>query len=285
MAADVTVVLPTLNRGPALRENLPTMLALERVSEIIVVDGGSTDDTVAVAEAANDPRLRVVHQAADRPGLSAAKNIGAEEATKDWIVIGEDDCWFPSDYAAVLREEADRHRADLVGAPWLHIGPAPVEGALEKARLDAVEFVGIDSHSTVPREPLVTPFIPAPCLIRRAVFERVRFDEGYLGNSYRQETAFCVEALRTGFTCVLTPETALYQRDHWEGGARAHGTLDALRYENSILRNNWRFLRKHGAWLHENGYMRRTPSREQLALLEERLRYRVGGTLAARLGR
>jgi glycosyltransferase involved in cell wall biosynthesis len=285
MSADVTVVLPTLNRADALRENLPTMLALERVSEIVVVDGGSTDDTVAVVEAPGDPRLRVVHQSPDRPGLSAAKNIGAEEATQDWIVVGEDDCWFPPDYAAILRDEADRRHADVVGAPWLHIGPEPVEGALERARRDAVEFVGIDSHSTVPRAPIVTPFIPAPCLIRRAVFERVRFDEGYLGNSYRQETAFCVEALRAGFTCVLTPETALYQRDHWEGGARAAGTLDALRYENSILRNNWRFLRRHGPWLHEQGYMRRPPSLTQLALVDERLRYRVAGTLAARLGR
>ncbi len=50
-------------------------------------------------------------------GVAAARNTGIEAAESEWVLFGEDDCRFPTDYAAVLRREAERHGADIVERP------------------------------------------------------------------------------------------------------------------------------------------------------------------------
>jgi glycosyltransferase involved in cell wall biosynthesis len=55
--------------------------------EILLVDGGSTDGTVAQAESltARDPRVRVVRAGNATPGRG--RNVGFQEATHDWIAL------------------------------------------------------------------------------------------------------------------------------------------------------------------------------------------------------
>ena len=76
----VSVVMPTLNEA----DNLPHVLAqLPALHELIVVDGESTDDTVAIALA--HPRTRVISQPAR--GKGDALRAGCEAATGDVIVM------------------------------------------------------------------------------------------------------------------------------------------------------------------------------------------------------
>jgi glycosyltransferase involved in cell wall biosynthesis len=53
--------------------------------EIIVVDDGSTDDTVAVLESYADKRLRIVKHSENR-GVCAARNTGTKHSSGRWIV-------------------------------------------------------------------------------------------------------------------------------------------------------------------------------------------------------
>ncbi len=76
----VSVVVPCHNAEPYLGRTLASICAQSwRDLEIIVVDDGSTDGSVAVAEGLGDPRLRVVRQAASG-GPSAPRNRGIAEA-------------------------------------------------------------------------------------------------------------------------------------------------------------------------------------------------------------
>lgn len=53
--AALSIIIPTLNAGSGLRHSLPPLAAfdsLDIVHEVIFADGGSTDDTHAIAEAA-----------------------------------------------------------------------------------------------------------------------------------------------------------------------------------------------------------------------------------------
>jgi glycosyltransferase involved in cell wall biosynthesis len=81
-ATRVSVVIPTLNeeRNVAwVLERLPDI-----VDEVILVDGRSTDDTVAVARATR-PDIRVVLETT--PGKGAALRAGFAAATGDYIVM------------------------------------------------------------------------------------------------------------------------------------------------------------------------------------------------------
>lgn len=78
----VTAVIPTLNEA----ENLPDVLANlpAEVTEVVIVDGRSTDDTVAVARRCR-PDAKIIHQ--DGKGKGNALDSGFRAATGDITVM------------------------------------------------------------------------------------------------------------------------------------------------------------------------------------------------------
>src|SRR5687767_6232476 len=77
----VTVVVCARNRGSVIGRCLDSVLAASP-AEIIVVDGNSTDDTVAVA------RARGVTVISDNgSGLGAARQLGASAAKNEYVVF------------------------------------------------------------------------------------------------------------------------------------------------------------------------------------------------------
>ncbi len=278
---DISFVVPSHNRRDALRQNLPALLELEGVLEVIVViDQRSNDGTeeMVSSEFGSDERVRLLRQPKD--GLSRARNAGCRIARGEWIVISDDDLRYPSDYGPTLKHVADEQAADIVGAPWLNISDKDLESTLAKAKSRRGGVPTIDDHSVVPAHELETPFMPAPALINRRVFQRVRFDENYGNTGWRDETDFFIQAMRSGFRCILTPATAMYQLDQWDGGSRR----PRLEYEWAAIKNNWRFLSRHGRWLTDQGHIK-SPTRGQLSFALSRLKLALVGFARARLKR
>jgi glycosyltransferase involved in cell wall biosynthesis len=277
---EITLVIPTYNRADALRTNLDSILGLKCVSEVIVVDDGSTDDTCEVCQDCADARLLVIGHPINK-GVATARNTGVTAASGEWVLFGEDDCRFPPDYAEILRAEAALHKADIVGAPLLHIAGTDAETTRIAELHPRSHESSMDDVDIFPFAPIETPFVPARALVRRSIFDRISFFEGFPVNGYREETDFFVQAARSGYRVMLTPNTYCYQLRTWRGGQ--HHTSSA-RYEYWALRNNWTFLHRHGRWLAEQGYIP-SASIAQADFIRKRCAMVVRGVLRERIAR
>jgi len=82
----VSIVVPCYQNGQTLERTIQSIQAQTIGDwELITVDDGSKDDTLAVLTklAENEPRMRVLHQ--ENGGVSAARNAGMTQATGKWI--------------------------------------------------------------------------------------------------------------------------------------------------------------------------------------------------------
>src|SRR5262249_49515606 len=91
----VSVIIPVFNRAAMLVEAVTSALAqTHRPIEIVIVDDGSTDDTVRVADELANDSVRVVHQANGGPG--AAREAGRRIARGELIQhLDSDDFLLP----------------------------------------------------------------------------------------------------------------------------------------------------------------------------------------------
>ncbi|MCH2197156.1 MAG: glycosyltransferase [Flavobacteriales bacterium] len=84
----LTVIIPTLNAEAQLNDCLKSLQPLSD-AEVILVDGGSADNTLAIAE--SYPFVQVIYFT-DKPGVYPAMNKGIDHAQGDWLLfMGADD--------------------------------------------------------------------------------------------------------------------------------------------------------------------------------------------------
>ncbi len=94
----ISVVIPTYNRADLVLEAVRSALAQDwSPLEVIVIDDGSTDDTVERLHALmeRDVRLRVIALDSNS-GASAARNLGISEALHDYVALLDSDNEFVS---------------------------------------------------------------------------------------------------------------------------------------------------------------------------------------------
>lgn len=81
----VTVLMPVYNGERYLADTMHSILSQSyRDFEFLIVDDGSTDQSLAIVESFNDPRIRIV-QNPERMKLSGALNRGIQESTGAYI--------------------------------------------------------------------------------------------------------------------------------------------------------------------------------------------------------
>ena len=93
----VTVVIPTYNEEKTIEECVRSLRDQTIPLEIIVVDDGSKDKTIAVSEAIGIRTFRQSHK-----GPGAARNLGARNATGNILVFIDADMTFDPDYVSEL---------------------------------------------------------------------------------------------------------------------------------------------------------------------------------------
>lgn len=91
--------------------------------ELIAVDDGSTDGSGEQLDmiATEDSRVKVFHQ--DNSGVSAARNLGLDQARGEWIVFVDGDDALRQNALEVISQSIKRHpSADLIGYRFDKVG-------------------------------------------------------------------------------------------------------------------------------------------------------------------
>ena len=98
----VSVIIPAYNTSHYIQRAMESSQRQSHTNvEIIIVDDGSNDDTLKIAQsyAENDSRVRVFHQ--ENSGVSSARNKGIRESNGEYIIFLDSDDWL-EDYAIEL---------------------------------------------------------------------------------------------------------------------------------------------------------------------------------------
>ncbi|MEQ9640209.1 MAG: glycosyltransferase family A protein [Alphaproteobacteria bacterium] len=160
----VSVVMPCFNGAAYVAEAMESILAQGHPSlEIVFVDDGCTDDSVAVARRV-EPSLRVLRQ--DNAGIAAARNAGIAAARGTYLAfLDADDLW--TEGSLEVRIEA----LEAMSAPGYVFGGVEQFYSQELSAEQRRRFV-VGQGQTDGR-------LVGNMLVRRADFERVGgFQEG-----------------------------------------------------------------------------------------------------------
>ena len=112
----LTIGLPVYNAAPFLRDCLRSIFAQTWSDwELVVVDDGSTDESLAILESVDDQRVRLVGRGLHR-GLGASLNLIADSARGRYVArMDADDMMHPSRLDRQLRILLERSDLDGVG--------------------------------------------------------------------------------------------------------------------------------------------------------------------------
>lgn len=211
----VAVVIPCHNYAAYLGECIKSVVdQTYRVDEIIVVDDGSTDKSLAIARewAARDSRVTV--HAQPNSGVAAARNNGVALTRQPLVVCLDADDRLDPRYVAACRDEMLRDRG--IGLAWtgmsmLRAGQNP----------DVNVWTGPfdwEWQAGAATPPHTT--IPTGAMFRRALWER----SGGYKQKYApgEDAAFYTHGLALGFTAKKVTEMPWYiYRDHGRGAHRS----------------------------------------------------------------
>ena len=95
MTPRFTVIVPLYNKAGTIKRTLESIQRQTyRAEHIIVVDDNSTDGSAEIVKSLELPTVQLVHRKAAGPGGYAARNLGVENATTDWVCfLDADDVW------------------------------------------------------------------------------------------------------------------------------------------------------------------------------------------------
>lgn len=198
----VAVVIVTRDRAAALRTTLGSLSRLSVASPIIVVDNGSSDETVAMV-GSEFPQVSLIPLHGNRGAV--ARNLGVAAATTELIAFADDDsCWEVGSLERAQRLFASSPRVGLVAARIL-VGPD--ERLDPTCRAMAMSPLGQDGQG----RRRVLGFVACGAVVRRKAFcEAGGFEEllFFLG----EEETLALDMAARGWDMVYAPEIVAFHR-------------------------------------------------------------------------
>jgi len=193
----VSVIVPVYNGERYLAEALRSVFSQDyRPLEVLVVDDGSTDGSVAVAD--RFPQARCIRQG--RQGVTGARNTGLAAARGELIAfIDQDDLWVPGKLRLQVQHLMNHPEIDYVLAQEEIF----LEPGMDKAPWWLEEHYLKQDH--------IAP-LPGTLLARKTAFDKVGpFDPAY---QIASDTDWFSRAEDAGVRKAILPNVLLKKRVH-----------------------------------------------------------------------
>jgi glycosyltransferase involved in cell wall biosynthesis len=139
----VSIIIPSFNQGRFIRETIESCLNQDyRPIEVVVMDGGSKDETVAILKSFDAPELR--WRSEPDGGVVDAVNKGIADACGDILTIqSSDDVFLPGAISAAVMALRDAPAAGLVyGDVELIDADSRLIGVDEQGAFDFAAYLG-----------------------------------------------------------------------------------------------------------------------------------------------
>ena len=238
-ASDISVVIPTYERGTLVVDTIELLLnQSERAGAIIVVD-----QTQYVASDPVASTLAKLHDAGDiewvklnKPSIPAAMNVGLMQATTPWVLFLDDDILI-----------SDLFISEHAKALTIHDCPAHVGGIHQPneqfvARADnyhSGDGLLVDLEFPFNSD---TPAQINNCMAGNLMVSRQQaldcggFDENFVGAAYRFETEFCQRLVdHSGKPFYFAPRAKIDHLKAARGGTRKMANfLTSIKPDHSV---------------------------------------------------
>lgn len=230
MTAQISVVLPVHNRADVLKRAIQSVIDQTlKDFELIIVDDGSKDESVAVAKSFGDDRIKVIELPENRGG-NVARNAGVRAATAPLIAfLDSDDTYLPEKLESVVAEFARRPDLDLLVDSFVKIQPS---GARVTRKNPVISDRETFRKALFQRHLWkATPSISA----RRETMLRTMFDETL---RRLQDFDFLIRASESA-NCASTSQVLWVK--YWDAGA--------ISAQDNMIAANVELVRRHPEYL------------------------------------
>jgi glycosyltransferase involved in cell wall biosynthesis len=169
----ISIVIPLYNKEKYISRAINSVLTQSYIKfELIVVDDGSTDESVNLVRQFSDTRIRLVSQ--KNAGVSLARNIGVKNSKADWVAFLDADDEYESDFlketVIFLKKNKDANLS-FVGANYF-LGSRGIKAKSEKFQSGVYDYFQLFGNQRSPNHSSTTT-------VNKAIFLEVGgFPEG-----------------------------------------------------------------------------------------------------------
>lgn len=222
----ISVIIPNYNRADLIGETIENLLKQSRPpEELIVVDDGSTDDSVEKIRSYGD-RVTLIQQENSGPG--AARNRGFEASTGELIQFMDSDDLASLNKLKVQSDALMKSNADFAYCPWVR---TEING-------ESMKFIGslLQSQAVPDWKPMFEWALGRWCLVfQNCLFRRECLEAA---GKYRtdlmptEDSEYLIRILHRGAKPIFTGDCVVFYRDHEQGQITSTGTTSLARTED-----------------------------------------------------
>lgn len=125
----ISIIVPIYNVEAYLERCIESLIGQSYSNlEIILVDDGSTDNSISICKkyASQDPRIQIIHK--ENGGLASARNAGMKVATGEYVGFVDSDDWLALDACEILVSLIHQNRPDVIRFGYQKIEGRRIKG-------------------------------------------------------------------------------------------------------------------------------------------------------------